>query len=85
MVCHHFSVFARYETDSHEVNLACTMFGIAGDLIDLFVTWFKAYTTYRAQRGVLRGPSLVRVMVHNGSYSVLISERIQACLTVLRT
>ncbi|KAI1794385.1 hypothetical protein LXA43DRAFT_996881 [Ganoderma leucocontextum] len=44
---------------------------IAGDLLALFVTWRKTYTAYSAQRGVLRGSSLMRVMLYNGAYSCL--------------
>ena len=35
------------------------------DLLTLFVTWHK---TYKAQTGLLEGPSLHHVMLYNGVY-----------------
>ena len=40
-------------------------------MIVLFVTWHKTYTTYRAQKGVLKGPSITRVLLYNGVYACL--------------
>ncbi|PIL23493.1 hypothetical protein GSI_14804 [Ganoderma sinense ZZ0214-1] len=46
--------------------------GIAGDMLVLFVTWHNTYTSYKAQRGVLRGPSLIQVMLYNGSFYFIV-------------
>ena len=53
------------------VTVAGRVCSILGDLIVLFVTWHKTYTTYRAQRGVLTGPSIARVLLYNGTYPYL--------------
>ncbi|KAI1794950.1 hypothetical protein LXA43DRAFT_95257 [Ganoderma leucocontextum] len=56
------------------VNLSCRISFIGGDLLVLFVTWHKTYTSYKAQRGILDGQSLARVMLHNGSvYFIVIT------------
>ncbi|PIL34476.1 hypothetical protein GSI_03253 [Ganoderma sinense ZZ0214-1] len=38
---------------------------IAGDLLVLFVTWANTYTSYKTQRRLLGGPTLVGVMLQN--------------------
>ena len=48
------------------VNTAVVVTMIAGELLVLIVTWHKTYTSYKAQRGVLEGPSLVHVLLYNG-------------------
>ena len=60
-------IVAREETHYYIVTLGARIFGIAGDLIVLFITWHNTYTSYKAQRGVLKAPSLVQVMLYNGA------------------
>ncbi|KAM5531440.1 hypothetical protein V8D89_014897 [Ganoderma adspersum] len=55
--------FAAISTSS--LQIATRVCSIAGDLLVLFVTWSTTYTSCKMQRGVLRGPSLMRVMLHN--------------------
>ncbi|KAM5536091.1 hypothetical protein V8D89_010190 [Ganoderma adspersum] len=53
---------------SEGVTNSCAITTIAGDFLVLFVTWRKTYSSYRAQTAAaLNGPSLVRVMLYNGS------------------
>lgn len=54
------------------MTLGARIFGIVGDLLVLFVTWHNTYTSYKAQRGVLKAPSLVQVMLYNGACPDLI-------------
>ncbi|KAM5545109.1 hypothetical protein V8D89_001220 [Ganoderma adspersum] len=58
----------------HRLTIAGRICSILGDMIVLFVTWHKTYTTYRAQKGVLKGPSIARVLLYNGStYFIIIT------------
>ncbi|KAM5543404.1 hypothetical protein V8D89_002655 [Ganoderma adspersum] len=65
-------VLTRQKANENIVNVAGTVINVIGDLLALFVTWRKTYTIYKSQRGVLRGPSLMRVMLYNGSIYFLV-------------
>lgn len=59
---------------ANRLSLARGICSVGGDLLVLFVTWYNTYTSYKAQRGVLKGPSLVHVMLYNGSvYFIVIT------------
>ena len=54
--------------NAHIVAIIVKVCHITADLIVLLVTWQKTYMQYKEQRGLLRGPSLVYVMLSNGMY-----------------
>lgn len=67
-VCGMFCVLEGQKANGSIVNAAVTAINVIGDLVALFVTWRKTYATFKSQNGVLRGPSLMRVMLYNGAY-----------------
>ena len=67
-VCSMLCVLQGQKANSSVVNAAATAINIIGDLLALFVTWCKTYAAFKSQNGVLRGRSLMRVMLYNGAY-----------------
>ena len=62
-----YSILVELTVHVHVVTFAGRICTIVGDLLVLFVTWHKTYAPYRSQKGVLKGPSITRVMLYNGT------------------
>ncbi|KAM5536087.1 hypothetical protein V8D89_010186 [Ganoderma adspersum] len=65
------------------VVVASKICSIIGDLVVLFTTWLKTYTTYRAQGGVMKGTSLVKVMLYNGSVYFIVLTSMNTIAMIL--